>query len=295
MVNSMTAYGRAVKQTETKIITVELKSVNNRYFDCSVKLPRVYSPLEEKVRSFIQTGGISRGKIDVYITVNVISGVSGTIVLDEEYAESYIKALHTLSEKFDLHDDISTMRVAANRDVFITLSAEEDTEKDWEEFLPVLTEALDNFKAMRAAEGERLTRDLMAKKENLMALAAKVGEKAAVATEKYRAKLEAKLRQVLDDMQVTPDEGRILTECAIYADKVAVDEELVRLASHFKAFDEMFTSGEPIGRKIDFLLQEMNREVNTTGSKCNDSEISHLVVDMKAELEKIREQIQNIE
>lgn len=295
MANSMTAYGRAVKQTENKLITVELKSVNNRYFDCSVKLPRTYSPLEDKVRSFIQAGGISRGKIDVFITVSVISGQSGTIVLDEEYAESYIKALRTLSEKFGLTNDITTMRVASNRDIFVALSAEEDTEKDWEELLPVLSEALENFRTMRKEEGGRLIRDISAKKEYLVTLAAKVGELASAATEKYRAKLEAKLRQTLADMAVTPDENRILTECAIYADKVAVDEELVRLASHFKAFDDMLESSEPIGRKIDFLLQEMNREVNTTGSKCNDSDIAHLVVDMKAELEKIREQIQNIE
>lgn len=295
MVNSMTAYGRAVKQTESKIITVELKSVNNRYFDCSIKMPRIYSGLEEKVRTLIQTGGISRGKIDVYVSVEIISGASETVTVDEAYAESYIAALRTLSERFNLPNDISTMRVASNRDVFITVANKDDPEKDWEELKPVLEEALECFKQTRAREGERLIRDIAVKKNNLMALADKVGVLAEKATEKYRTRLEAKLRSVLEDMVVTPDEGRILTECAIYADKVAVDEELVRLASHFKAFDEILASNEPVGRKIDFLLQEMNREVNTTGSKCNDAEIAHIVVDMKAELEKIREQIQNIE
>ena len=295
MVNSMTAYGRAVMQKETKIITVEIKSVNNRYFDCSVKLPRIYSSLEEKVRSYVQSNGISRGKIDIYVSVNILSGAGETVMLDEAYAESYIKALRELSEKFDLPLDISVMRVASNRDIFLTVADKDDPEKDWEELSPVLAEALASYKEMRAREGERLIRDIAEKKKTVMELADKVAHLANGAVAKYREKLEAKLRSVLADMVVTPDESRIMTECAIYADKVAVDEELVRLQSHFKAFDDILESNEPVGRKIDFLLQEMNREVNTTGSKCNDAEIAHIVVDMKAELEKIREQIQNIE
>ena len=295
MIKSMTAYGRANLQTEAKDITVEIRSVNNRYLDCNVRLPGRYRHLEEKVRAYIQKAATTRGKVDVFISVELLTSEGVEIRLDEGYAESYYKALCEVRDKFGLRDDISTMAVARNHDIFTVIKPEEDTEKDWNDLLPVLDEAIANYNDMRAKEGQRIADDLMAKKARLMELAAKVGERSSVGVENYRARLEAKLRATLETMAIEPDEQRILTECAIFADKIAVDEELVRLGSHFKAFDEIFASNEPVGRKIDFLLQEMNREVNTTGSKCNDSEIAHLVVDMKAELEKIREQIQNIE
>ena len=187
------------------------------------------------------------------------------------------------------------MGVAANRDLFTVVRPEEDSDKDWAELCPVLDEAIASFNAMRAAEGERLMQDLASKKANLVRLAAEIKQRSETDIAQYKAKLEARLRSTLENLDIVIDEARILTECAIFADRVAIDEELVRLASHFAAFDEMLLMDIPVGRKIDFLLQEMNREVNTTGSKCSDSEIAHMVVDMKAELEKIREQIQNIE
>ncbi len=295
MIKSMTAFGRATAQTETKEITVEIKSVNNRYLDCNVRLPGRYRHLEEKVRAYIQKAATSRGKVDVYISVDQLVTEGVEIKLDTGYAESYYKALCELRDHFGLRDDISTMALARNHEVFTTVRPEEDTEKDWNDLLPVLDGAIANYNDMRMKEGQRIADDLCAKKENLVALAAKVAERSQVGVENYRVRLEAKLRATLEAMSVEPDEQRILTECAIFADKIAIDEEMVRLQSHFKAFDDIMSSKEPVGRKIDFLLQEMNREVNTTGSKCNDSEIAHLVVDMKAELEKIREQIQNIE
>ncbi len=295
MIKSMTAYGRAVCSTVEKDITVEIKSVNNRYFDCSIRTPRVYSPLEEKIRAHIQQSGISRGKIDVNVSLSVKSSDGITVALDRGYAESYIAALRELRDEFSLKDDISVMSVASNRDLFTTVRPEEDSDKDWAELCPVLDEAVASFNAMRAAEGERLMRDLAQKKATLVALAAEIKKQSEADIAQYRTKLEGRLRATLENLDIVIDESRILTECAIFADRVAIDEELVRLDSHFAAFDEMLLMDVPVGRKIDFLLQEMNREVNTTGSKCSDSDIAHKVVDMKAELEKIREQIQNIE
>ncbi len=295
MIKSMTAYGRATVRTGGKEINVEIKSVNNRFLDLNIKLPRMYSHLEDKVRSYIRESAVSRGKVDIFINVDVLENEDITVRLDEAYTKSYLNALYNLRDTFELKDDISTMRVASNRDIFKIEKPEEDTEKDWQELLPVLEEAYGNYCLRRESEGENIYNDLMAKKAHLAELAAEVEALSAGAVEAYRGRLEAKLRQTLETLGAEPDEQRILTECAIFADKVAIDEEMVRLKSHFKAFDEIMNTPEPAGRKIDFLLQEMNREVNTTGSKCNDSAIAHLVVDMKAELEKIREQIQNIE
>lgn len=295
MIKSMTAFGRAVEQADGKDITIEIKSVNSRYFDCSIRISRIYNHLEEKIRSYIQTNGISRGKVDVSVSVNIVECIGNVIVLDTAYAESYIKALQTLRDTFSLHDDISVMRVASNRDIFNVKKPEEDVEKDWLILKPILDEALKNFTEMRSREGNNLYYDLLKKKENLVLLSAKIKDLAEENTIQYRQKLEERLKQTLDNYDIVIDEARILTECAIFADKIAIDEELVRLASHFKAYDEMLESNDPVGRKIDFLLQEINREINTTGSKCNDAKIAHLVVEMKSELEKIREQIQNIE
>ncbi|MBR5515772.1 MAG: YicC family protein [Clostridia bacterium] len=295
MIKSMTAYGRATAQTSGKNITVDIKSVNNRFFDCSIRISRRYSHLEEKVRAYIQKNATSRGKVDVHISVELLESEGIEMHLDPAYAESYYKALCELRDTFSLKDDISTMAMAQNRDIFTVVRPEEDTEKDWNELSPVLDAAIAEYNDMRSKEGQRISEDLMAKKSRLAELAKQIEALSEQGVEKYRTRLEAKLRATLETMAVEPDEQRILTECAIFADKIAIDEELVRLASHFKAFDEMLLSNEPLAKRIDFLLQEMNREVNTTGSKCNDAEIAHLVVEMKAILEKIREQIQNIE
>lgn len=291
---SMTAYGRSTGASNGKNITFEIKSVNSRYFDPSIKITRNYSFLEEKIKNYIQSR-ISRGKVDVWLGIEVIENVGCNISLDKAYAASYIKALEELRDEFSLKDDISVMRVAGNRDIFVFTQPEEDMEKTWEEVLPFVDEALTRFTDMRLKEGENLIRDLKEKKENIQRLVLLIKEKSAVCVVTHREKLEARIKQILEGYQVTIDEQRILTESAIFADKIAIDEELVRLSSHFSAFDEILASSEPIGRKLDFLVQEMNRETNTIGSKCNDAEIAHWVVDIKCEIEKIREQVQNLE
>lgn len=297
MIRSMTAYGRASEVIGGKDILVEIKSVNNRFFDCTVKISKYYSFLEEKIKTYLQQNGVSRGKVDVYAGINIIENIGEKIHLDEAYAKSYIDALCRLRDAFGLKDDISVMSVAQNHDVFIVLKPEEDMETDWQELLPVLKNALGAFRSMREAEGDNLRRDLIQKKERLMQLNAKITSLQSNSVIAYRTRLETRLLQVLaeHDISIAPDDSRIITECAIFADKTAVDEELTRLGSHFMAFDLALESDEPVGRKIDFLLQEMNREVNTIGSKVSDIEITALVVEMKSELEKIREQIQNIE
>jgi len=295
MIRSMTAYGRAKEQLGGKDITVEIKSVNNRYFDCSVKLPRLYGFLEERTKSYIKERGISRGKLDVYITIDVIDTQGAEVALDETYTRSYLEALYRLRDTFSLKDDISVMRVAANRDIFAVTKAEEDTEGDWQDLRTVLDRALESFLVMREAEGARLADDLRAKKEALAMHLPEIEALSEEDTRTYAQRLEERLQKILCDHALDIDRGRILTECAVFADKVAVDEETVRLRSHFSAFDEMLTSDEPIGRKLDFLIQEMNRETNTIGSKANNIEIARIVIEMKNEIEKIREQVQNIE
>lgn len=294
MAKSMTAYGRAVGSTESKNITVEIKSVNSRYFDPQIKMSRSFSYLEEKVKNFIQSH-ISRGKVDVWVGVEVTENSTSEIKLDKAYAETYINALYALRDEFSLTDDISVMKVAQNRDIFVFTASEEDADAAWNEILPFLEKAMDVFIRARESEGEKLISDLIQKKDHVAELAAKVKELSANATSSYRDKLETRIRSFLEDHTITIDESRILTECAIFADKVAVDEELVRLSSHFGAFEDIIKSEQPIGKRLDFLIQEMNRETNTIGSKCNDAEIAHIVVEMKNELEKIREQVQNIE
>ena len=297
MQKSMTAFGRSRRTSSDGAldITAEIKSVNSRYLDCSVKLSRAYSCLEDKVKSYLTSSGISRGKVEVYIGVDVLEKRGDTVVLDKAAAESYINALKELRDEFSLPDDITTMKVAENRDIFTTKRADEDLDSDWEEIKTVLSEAVDGFIAMRAAEGERLCTDVMKKAETIKASAAKIKELSENDIKSYPAKLEQRIKQLLSDFDVETTEQRILTEAAIFADKAAIDEELVRLDSHFKALDEIVHFDETAGRKLDFLVQEINREINTIGSKAGNSEIAHLVVEMKTELEKIREQIQNIE
>ena len=295
MIRSMTAFGRAKREGESKNITVELKSVNSRYFDCSVKMPRAYIFLEERIKNYVQKNAIGRGKVDVFLTVENLKTENVSVGIDEGYARSYIEALRTLRDTFGLADDISVMSVARNQDVFSYARADEDLEEEWELIRSVLDEAIAGFVEMRTVEGEKAGEDIKAKIEQVRAYASEVEEISNTDTVGYRDKLESKLRAILDDNNVTIDESRLLTECAIWADKIAIDEELVRLRSHFGAFYDIINSPEPSGRKLDFLMQELNRETNTIGSKANNARIARIVVNMKGELEKIREQIQNIE
>lgn len=295
MIKSMTAFGRAKREGETKNITVELKSVNSRYFDCSVKMPRAYIFLEERIKNYVQKNAIGRGKVDVFLTVESLKTENVSVGIDEGYAKSYIEALRTLRDSFGLADDISVMTVARNQDVFSYARADEDLEAEWENIREVLDEAIRGFVEMRTVEGKKAEDDIKVKLEQIREYAKEVEEISNTDTVGYRDKLEARLRAILDDNNVAIDENRLLTECAVWADKIAIDEELVRLRSHFGAFYDIINSPEPSGRKLDFLMQELNRETNTIGSKANNARIARIVVNMKGELEKIREQIQNIE
>ena len=294
MAKSMTAYGRSTGVVEGKSVTVEIKSVNSRYLDPQIKISRGFTYLEEKIKACLREH-ITRGKVDFYLGVDIIENIGSTVLLDKAYAESYIKALKELRDSFGLTDDISVMTVAQNRELFIPRQPEEDTEKIWTQFLPFINEALDRFDKMRQSEGDNLKTDLLAKKNNIKQMVAQIAEQSQKCTEAYHDKFITRLKKIMNDNSIVIDEQRVLTECAIYADKVAIDEELVRLDSHFSTFESIMSEEGPIGRKLDFLLQEMNRETNTMGSKCSDAEIARIVVDIKCELEKIREQIQNIE
>ena len=295
MIRSMTGFGRCRETVEGLDITVEIKSVNSRFLDCTAKISRAYGYLEERVKPYLMSRGVTRGKVDVWISVDVMDSGSVEITTDEGYLQGYLNALYTLRDKYNLRDDISVMSVARNHDIFQIKKPEEDIEHDWERVLTVLAKAVDTFLTVREREGERLAEDLRGKMQNIKGAVDRIEELSALDVSTYRERLAERIREALNDNQITPDETRLLTECAIHADKVAVDEEMVRLRTHFGAFEEILCSGEPVGRKLDFLMQEMNREINTTGSKCSDAQIAHLVVDVKCELEKIREQIQNLE
>lgn len=294
MIRSMTAFGRATGKASGRDIIVEIKSVNNRFFDCQVKLPRLFSFLEDKVKKQLSSRGIARGKVDVFISIDVTDTAGVEVEIDRTYAKSYIAALRKLSEEFDLPCDITTMRVAQNRDIFAVKKAEEDAEAEWQALLPTLNEALDAFIAAREREGENMRRDIAEKKANVKAMAEKIAPLSRADAENQYEKMRERIHALVGDT-VALDESKLITECAVFADKIAVDEETVRLASHFEAFDAILLSEEPVGRKLDFLLQEINRETNTIGSKACNLEIAKIVVEMKSELEKIREQIQNIE
>ena len=295
MIKSMTAFGRAKREGEDKDITIEIKSVNSRFLDCNVKLPRAYIFLEERIKEYIKQNAVSRAKVDVFVTVDSHTSGVGAVGIDTAYAESYIAALRRLADEFGLRDDISVMSVARNQDIFTFDKDEEDLEGEWAIFRSVLDEAIAGYNAMREAEGAKAESDIKGKIELVRSYAAEVEQISLEDTVGYRDKLEARIRAIIGETDVAVDENRLLTECAIWADKIAIDEELVRLRSHFGAFYDIIASPEPSGRKLDFLMQELNRETNTIGSKANNARIARIVVNMKGELEKIREQVQNIE
>lgn len=295
MFKSMTAFGRERADVGGKDITVEIKSVNNRYFDCTVKLPHIYAPLEQKIKQRLSEKGISRGKVDVGIYVDFAEATDTEILVNREYAQRYISALRKLKEEFGLAGEITVMEVARDREVFSIKKPEGDMEAEFIDICSVLDVAIDRFLEARRSEGERIERDLTAKIEGIRARVERIEAESGEDIGGYKSRLEEKLRAALADNNITMDENRILTECAIYADRAAIDEEIVRLKSHFDAFYGYVEKDEPVGRSLDFLIQEMNREINTIGSKCGNSDIAHLVVECKTEMEKVREQIQNIE
>ena len=295
MIKSMTAFGRAKAEGEKRDITIEIKSVNSRFFDCSVKMPKAYLYLEERIKSYVQKNAVSRAKVDVFVTVENHGSEKGNIAIDKDVAAAYITALRSLRDEFGLRDDISVMSVSRNQDIFTYEKEDEDPEAEWEIFRSVLDECIAGYAARRCAEGKRAEDDIKGKIELVRSYADEIEKISREDTVGYRDKLEARLRTILGEGGVAVDENRLLTECAIWADKIAIDEELVRLRSHFGAFYEICELKEPSGRKLDFLMQELNRETNTIGSKANNAKIARIVVNMKGELEKIREQVQNIE
>lgn len=292
MIKSMTGYGRATETIDGREITVELRSVNNRYLDCSVKLPRLFSFAEESVKAKIKQS-ISRGKVDVFISVNVPAGSDMKISLNRPVLEGYLAALRTICDDYDVRNDISASSISRFTDIFVVEKQQEDEKKDTDDILSVVDKAIGAFDAMRTTEGAALEADLRGRSETILTLVEKVEKRSPVTLQEYRKRLSEKMQEVLSS--TTIDEARILQEAAIYADRIAVDEETVRLRSHLSQLENMLSTGGAIGRKLDFLLQELNREANTIGSKGNDLEQARNVVEIKAELEKIREQTQNIE
>ena len=292
MIKSMTGYGRAQGSFSGGDITVEVKSVNNRYLDCGVKLPRGYAYLEESIKALVQKS-ISRGKVDVFVTINAAGADNVTVSVNTPVAEGYLAAMRQLVEQYGVADDISASVFSRFSDVFLVEKQEQDENEVKSAIGGVVSEALSAFDTMRTREGQALKADLLQKAEGILTLVSKVEERSPITVKSYRERLTAKMQEVLADRQI--DEARIIQEAAIYADKVAVDEETVRLRSHVDQLQTMLREGGVIGRKLDFLMQEMNREANTIGSKGNDVEQARNVVNIKSELEKIREQIQNIE
>ena len=292
MVKSMTGYGRCVETVNGREFTVELRSVNNRYLDCNVKLPRMLSFAEEAVKQAVKAT-ISRGKVDVFITVRS-EGVSDVqVTLNASMVEGYLTAMKQMVTEYGVKDDISVSLLSRMSDVFTVEKPQVDEEQLLADLMGVVKQALLNYDAMRAAEGKALEADLRSRGNTILELVSQVEAGNGQTVIDYRTRLYNKLKEVLANTAI--DESRILTEAAIFADKVAVDEETVRLRSHLEQMNNMLTAGGAIGRKLDFLLQEMNRESNTIGSKCTDVRLARIVVDIKAELEKIREQTQNIE
>ena len=292
MVKSMTGYGRARETLNGRDITVEVRSVNNRYLDCTVKMPRTYVFAEDAVKTRVQKA-ISRGKVDVFVTIDTTAADVSVVAVNEPLARSYYEALMKLKETFSLDGEITPMSLAKFPDVLTVTRAEEDLETVAADICVVLEQALQAYNAMRAVEGERLADDISTRVTTIESVVSKVEERSPQTVAEYRARLTNKMNEVLQS--TTIDESRILTEAAIFADKIAVDEETVRLRSHIAQLRAMMQDCQPVGRKLDFLIQEVNRECNTIGSKCNDLTIARDVVNMKAEVEKIREQVQNIE
>ena len=292
MVKSMTGYGRARETLNGRDITVEVRSVNNRYLDCTVKVPRTYIFVEDAVKTRVQKA-VSRGKVDVFITIDATAADETVVAVNEPLARGYYEALTKLKDMFSLEGELSAAVLAKFPDVLTVTKAEEDMESVSGDICAVLDEALAAYNAMRTVEGGKLSEDIAGRAATIETVVGKVEERSPQTVAAYREKLTTRMQEVLQSTAI--DESRILTEAAIFADKIAVDEETVRLRSHIAQLRTMLESDQPIGRKLDFLIQEVNRECNTIGSKCNDLTIAQDVVNMKAEVEKIREQVQNIE
>lgn len=292
MIRSMTGYGRSQKIINGRDITVEIRSVNHRYYEYSSRIPRVYNYIDEKLKALIKAS-ISRGKVEVSVNINTIEGKDALIRINMGAAEGYIEALRSVSEQLGLADDLKLSNLVKLPDIFNVQKAPDDEQQIWDDVSSVAAEAIEKFVEMRTVEGAKLKSDVLAKAENIEKFVEKVEAISPETVENYRSRLYAKLSEILSSNDI--DQQRIITEAALFADKIADDEETVRLRSHIAQLRAMLEAEECVGRKLDFLVQEMNREVNTIGSKAQEIRISQIVVEMKSEIEKIREQIQNIE
>lgn len=292
MIRSMTGYGRSQKVLNGREILVEIRSVNHRYYEYNSRMPRAYNYIDEKLKVLLKSK-ISRGKVDVSVTINNIEGRDTEIAINKGVAEGYVNALRSVAEELNVVDDLTLSKLIKLPDVFNVQKTPDNEEEIWNDVYETAAEALERFVAMRETEGEKMRQDVLEKSASILEMVASIEELSPKTVGNYRERLYKKLSELLENRDI--DEQRILTEAAVFADKVAVDEETVRLRSHISQLRELVDSDECVGRKLDFIVQEMNREVNTIGSKSQDLGITKLVVDMKAELEKIREQIQNIE
>lgn len=292
MIKSMTGFGRAMAEKDGYVISVELKSVNHRYFEFNCRLPRQYGFAEEKLKSYVNSK-VSRGKVDCFLGIEALDTDNADVVVNHTLASAYIKAMNELAQEYSLKNDISSVSISRFPDVFVLKKADEDEEKLWGYIKEVADEAIEKFVAMRETEGEQMKKDVLSRADYILDCVSFIESRSPQTVKEYNDKLIARVHELIGDASL--DESRIIQEVAIYADKVAVAEETVRLRSHISQLKEFLESSEPIGRKMDFLVQEINRETNTIGSKACDVEIARKVVDIKAEVEKIREQIQNIE
>lgn len=292
MIKSMTGYGRHREVIDGRDILCEVKSVNSRYLDTNIKLGRMYTALEDTVKQYASSR-VSRGKMDIYISIDNIEGNDNGLSVNEKFLESYVALLREIKAKYELGGEVSIHTVAGRNEVFVQTRPDEDTEALKAPLTAVMEKAFDAFTAMRQAEGEKLESDLLSHLAVLEDIRSKIVLRAPDSVRENNEKMKARIKELLDN--VNYDEARLLTECAVFADKADISEELARLDSHFTQFKSILKETVPVGRKLDFLVQEMNREVNTIGSKCNDGEIAKLVIDAKSFVEKIREQIQNIE
>ncbi|HOK68901.1 MAG TPA: YicC family protein [Bacillota bacterium] len=292
MVKSMTGFGRYKEVIDGRDILCEVKSVNSRYLDTTLKMPKLYSPLEDRIKQ-LAASYISRGKLEIYISVESIAGDKIDLSVNKEYLESYIRLLNEIKNEYALSGDLSLDMIASKNEVFIARKVDEDLEAVWTAIEKVLKEAFEQHLAMRIREGLKLENDILGNLTELEQIAEKIALRAPESLRVSNERMKARVAELLAGVPV--DESRLLTECAVYADKTDINEELARLGSHFAQFREILNEKQPAGRKLDFLVQELNREVNTIGSKACDTEIARYVIDAKCAIERIREQIQNIE
>lgn len=294
MIKSMTGFGRCEAEINGREITVEVKSVNHRYFEFSCRTPRGYGFLDDKLKSYVNSR-VSRGKIDMFVTVGANDEAPSEVTVNHQLVSGYINAMKEISDTYGVENDVTVVSLSRFPDVFTVHKPAEDEEQITNDVLSVAKTALDSFITMRETEGEKMKADILSRANTILSIVGEIEERSPQTVAEYEERLLERIKQTLEDYEVEIDEQRVLTEVAVFSDKVAVAEETVRLRSHFEQLNKFLEYDEPVGRKIDFIIQEMNREANTIGSKVQDATLAHKVVDIKSEIEKIREQVQNIE